>query len=619
VRRDTKQSGILKATAALWALAVLLLAMASSIAGAEEQAAKPAQARRLIAKLDAEPLLAIYAEDARALPAKFAQTSLSAMLHDPNYAKGLATVRALFNEGAGGDLTALWPDFSSMLEGPLALVLCPVANAGPTDPDFKLLLLAATPSAESAKKLAALWPKAPPQASKLFAALQLQAVLTQDLPPEESLPAWLAKDGWPQGDVCVRLLPRKLSAAFGKWLGKDETTGLGLVAPFLNGIYDEATECVRLGVTFRGEQFQESLQIDTLPQNAALAHAVQTLRERPAAWDALMAATPGDHDLTLLLQLDLGALGPDLPIAAQAMERYLRGRKWARGKGRLEDALDPRRFEFLTKLAEGTVSVAAKPALSGDLRVTVTTALGGEGLSVDALRAGLIKGLGEAGAEFETLTDARRIGGAAPLGARFQGRGMFGAPVVGLSPGWAWLCSSSAAYHELTGAFKTGRTMAAAHAGEKAALKSAGKPEDWHQGDAVRLSMELEKVLKLGYASWLLMGGETPAIGSWKVPGDLLPPPIILNNRLGVLHAGMSRQGNTLRAYATCALPGASLLLPGMVYEAADTIENARHFRQEALDMEDAPVKPQAKAGAPVLIEDGPAQDKPQTDAEKKP
>jgi len=189
---------------------------------------------------------------------------------------------------------------------------------------------------------------------------------------------------------------------------------------------------------------------------------------------------------------------------------------------------------------------------------------GGE---AEALRAELVKGLGTVGAEFETLPNARKIGSAAPLGALFQGRGIFGAPVIGLSPGWAWLCSGSTTYQDLTQAFKAGKTLGAVAARE-ASL--------WHAGDAVRVQIDLEKLLKLAYAAWLLSGDEGPFVGAWKVPSELLPQPAAFNGRLSTLRTGLSRSGNVITSYSTCSLPLASFILPSMLQEAAETIEVAR-------------------------------------------
>lgn len=615
----------------LLALVLSSLPCASADSGeavSSAAAAKSVVARRLLGTLSAEPLLAIYAEDVRVLPAKFSRTCLSAMLNDPSYAQGAAKLRALIAEGAGADIRALWPDFSKMIQGPAVLAIEPLERPAPTEPECRLVLLVTTPTEETARQLLALWPKPPPQSNTLFAALRLRPVLARELPAEERLPRWLTATPWPQGDVCVRALPRKLSAALGPWLEAHDELGMGwgLAGSLLSGAYGEATERLTLSFTLNGELFAEEALLETLPENTALARAAATVRERPESWDRLLSAMPGAHDLVLLAQLDLPALGPDLPFAAQALERYLRGKKWSRSRGRMEEALDPRRFDFLLRRADGSFGIAAKPALSGDLRVAVAAGLSGAGDELGGFQKELLEGLEGVGAEFEALAGVPRAANGtaaratAPLAAKFQGRGLFGAPVIGLGPGWAWLCSSSAAYQELVNAFKTGRTLAADCARDKAALKAADRPEEWRSGDAARLQIALEKVLKLAYASWMLSAESAFYIGSWKVPFDLLPQPQLFNNRLGVLRAGLSRQGHVLRSYASSALPGTSLLLPYVVYEAADTVENSRLFSRTALELlkEDAEA-PAGQTGAPVLLETEPQQDALRHGAGKKP
>ncbi|MCY3024058.1 MAG: hypothetical protein NTW87_34190 [Planctomycetota bacterium] len=568
----------------------------------------PLPVQRLFAKLDVEPLAAIYTEDARALPEKFSRTCFQKMLQDPTYAKGAGVLRTLINEGAGADVAALWTDFSRLLTGPALLAMVPAGHAAPTDPDFRLLLLVTTPSEDTAAQLRALWPKPPPQSNSLLSVLRLQPVLPQDLVPNEKLPAWLTPRLWPNGDVCLRLLPRKLGAGLSDWIETSDSEGLDLLAQSLRDIHGEETEYLGLGLAFNGDAFAEELQLDLVPGNTPLARVVRAVKENAAPWEPLLTATPGEQDIVVLGQADLAALGPDLPYAAQAMERYLRGKKWSRGRGRLEDAFDPHRFGFLFRRLKGSFAIAARPALSGDIRVTLVTALNGtaaaagpaqgEGEQMAKLREELIKGLASVGAEFETLQNVRSIGASPPLGAMFQGRGIFTTPLIGLSPGWAWLCSNSGAYQDLTTAFKLGKTLVA----EQSSPKAASQAAHWRPNDVVRMQIELERVLKLLYASWLLSGEEVPTIGGWKVPGDLLPQPQVLNHRLGVLRTGMSRQGNTLRVHASSTFPFVSLLLPSALHEAADGIEIAHRFHQAAAAPEEQPdPPPKGKAGPPVI------------------
>jgi len=608
------RSSSARAARAAAVLSVLLCAAVCSGAeggGASEAPAKSTLVRRLLARLDTEPLMVIYADDPRALPAKFSQTAFGAMLRDPTYTKGAAALRAMVNQAAGADIPALWPDFSKMLAGPAALAVVPARQTEPTEPALRLVLLVTTHTAETGEQLLALWPKPAPQSNTLFSALRLQPVPKPQLLATDALPAWVAAREWPQGEVCVRMWPRKLERALAPWFEEHEGEGLEFVTHALELINGQATEYLSLSITANGESFGEALQVEAAAERTALTRVAATLKPRPGPWDALAAATPGEHDLVLLGQLDPAALGPDLPFAAQAMERYLRGKKWARSKGRFEEAFAPQRFDFVLKRTEGSFAITARPALSGDLRLAMTAALTDVEPDMEALRAEVLKGLESVDAGFETLPDARRIGTVAPLGARFQGRGLFTSPIIGFSPGWAWLCSNAAAYQDLTAAFKTGRTLAADQAREKKALQAAGKAEEWRQDDAVRLQVDLERVLKLAYASWLLSGGDGPYIGTWKVPGDLLPQPQMFNSRLGVLRTGVSRQGNVLKAHALSTLPGASLILPSLIFEAADTIENSRRFCQAALEPEKARTGEDARAtpSAPIVVDPEPGED----------
>jgi len=612
------------------AFGVLLSTACSGAENEDLRAAggQPALLWRLIARLPGEPLLALYTEDLRALPAKFSRTSLNAMLQDPSYAENAGKLQALIKQAAGADIAVLWPEFSKMVQGPAVLAIETPENAGPMEPALKLVLLVATPTEETAGQLLALWPKPPPQSNTLFSVLRLQPIAMTRLTEEAKARPWLAARTWLRGDLCVRARPAKAVEALGPWLETVDELGMGwgLLSQLLSGVYGQATGHLGLRLAINGELFNEEAELEiTLPASgwgaaparaplalpsapkgegkdapaqpslpgeegreeaATLLRVAHTLREQALGWEALLGALPGGNDLVLLSRLEPKALGPDLPFAAQAVERYLRGKRWGRGRGRTAEALEARRFEFLLKRLEGSLGIVAKPALSGDMRVTVATGLSTTADEMEAFRGELLEGLANAGAEFEALGLAGKNGGLTTLGARFQGRGMFGAPVLGLSPGWAWLCSNSAAYQELSGAFRLGRTLAAEHSKEQTTLKASGKDDYWRADDAARLQVELERVVKLAYAAWILSGESTLRAGGWKVPAELLPQPQVFNNRTGVLRTGMSRQGNTLKAHASSVFPGASLILPYLVYEAADTIEEARRFSREAAAME---------------------------------
>jgi len=169
-------------------------------------------------------------------------------------------------------------------------------------------------------------------------------------------------------------------------------------------------------------------------------------------------------------------MGEDKAYAFQALERYLRGKTWTRVFGSKPEALDPARFNFLSDKMLGSFSITARAAVTGEIRLIVTSSM--KGGDIEGFRDELLKGLEKAGGVFETLKGARKIGGTLPLGASFRGRGQFASPVIGLTNGWAWLCSSSIAYQELTDAFKNGKTFATREKKKTAAAAKNGAGAD---------------------------------------------------------------------------------------------------------------------------------------------
>ena len=300
------------------------------------EANKPELLPRMLAKLDAEPLIALCAEDVRKLPEKFALTHFNKMLQDPSYTKGRDYLRALINHHCGGDIAALWPDFSEQLSGPAALAILPkAADAAAGDADFRLVFVVLTPTAESAQKLRAHWPKVAPQSASLLAATRLVTILEKDLPEENAVPEWAKAETWPKGNLCLRAAPHKLGQTLRPWLEQSAGEGLEFVAMWLTAIRDADVERLGVGLTFAGEMFHEELQMDLIPGHKnAFTRLVETVREKPSGWDAILSATPGDDDLVLLAQCNFAALEGDKAFAQQAMERYLRGKRWTRGKGR---------------------------------------------------------------------------------------------------------------------------------------------------------------------------------------------------------------------------------------------------------------------------------------------
>ncbi|HYF49929.1 MAG TPA: hypothetical protein VEJ63_11010 [Planctomycetota bacterium] len=543
---------------------------------------KAAEVSRLLGTLDAEPLVAVYTPNALNLPDLFAKTNVYKMLTDPAYAKGLETLQKLITDGLGADMKLVWPEFSRQMAGAAVLAILPrVTDKPEEDGVFQLAFVVLAKNEDAAAKLKELWPKVPPQANNLLAALSLKTVLAKDLPDASKLPAWASAAGEKSGDIGLFATPRRLGEKLTAFLDQvDDPMEFSSTLPAIAELSTLGIERVMLWTTFSGENFSEELRIEVSPDkgNNTVAHLASALKEQPNKFDSLHAAMPGGEDVLLLLQLEPEGLGKDLPLALNAMERFLRGKKWSRGKGRDPEALAPDRFKFILDKLQGTIGISAHPAISGELRLCATAALRND--AHGDLRDELVKGLANVGADFQTLNNARKIGNSPPLGATFPGRGVFSAPMIGLSPGWLWLCSNSAAYQDLTTTFKTGKTLAADLQKEQN-KEAARRAPDWRDGDAARIQIEMEKVVRLGYTAWLLSGDEGPFLLGWKVPADMLPPPAIFSNRLGLLRAGAKRQGGNLEAYSYSVLPGTALGLVALLQQMAGDIEVSRKIAEE--------------------------------------
>ena len=595
---------------------VLLLLISSGFSQNVEPLPPDSKLPQLLAHLDSEPLFVIAVQDVRILQEKLLSANLIKMLGDPNYAQGIKIMEALVNEQLGANLSDFWLQFKRLMSGPIVIAL--LANppdaqdpsgsnavSGGDHPPFKLVCLALTPMNDTARELSALWPNVPPQANKLLPVIRFQAVSEQDSPATSRIPPWAMAPFWQNmNDICVRISSRKLAqvlqplkiSLLEKGVPREGDHGAqtpspappfqagekGLAAPpsqaqggvpwidFLIELARADLDSIELGLQVKGENFSEELRLGVVPgSESTFIRVLRLLREDPRPWDALTLALPGQQDVAVLLQSNPGALGSDLPLATQALERFLRGKRWTRTKGHFPESLDPLRFDFLLDRLQGTFGLVGRPALSGDLRLIAVGGMKPGG--VEFWRECLIKGLGNAGATFETLQSALKIGETAPLGATFQGRGLFSAPVIGLSPGWSWLCSSSAAYQDLTAALKSGKTLNS----EQSGLIGSSA---WRSGDALRVQIELERLMKLAYAFWLLSGEDGPTIGSWKVPADLLPQPQVFSGHLGQLRAGLCRQANTIVVYSNCVVPGTSVMLASILRELAESIDSSRKY-----------------------------------------
>jgi hypothetical protein len=566
-------------TVGQWLLALTVAACAADAqdeTGANAGAAlKPTDLQRLAAATGTEPLLAIGIQDVNTLAERFAGTHLSKMLTDKAYANGLAAIKALLDDGAGVKLSEFLPKAAKLMNGP---ALAAIVQDGADGNGLTVNIYVLTASDDTARELASVWPKAEDGADAFFKILKLKTLQPKDLPLEGAvLPDWAGKN-WPAGDVAVTVLPRKLSKAAERALSDGKIPGIAPnsnLLPLLADCETSPVERLALGVTIDGETFTDELTVELADGDATLKHFVDALKEKPKGWDSLLAALPGDGDLAVMFHSDPKAIAVDLPFAVQGLERYLRGRRWAKKAGVSPEALDAKRFDFLLNRMHGELGISVRPSLTAELHLVMAAAMkSGE---IEAIRGELIDGMSGLDAGFDTLQNVSKIGNNAPLGAKFKGRGIFAAPVIGISPGWAWLCTNLATYQDVVSAFGAGKTLGAALKQENARLKAAGQPEPWRSDDAFRLQINLEKVVQLGYTAWLL-SGEQPVIGNWQMPPALLPPPQLLMGHLGTLRAGLSRNGKVLNAYSRCIIPGAALIGPGLLQALAEATDQAREF-----------------------------------------
>ncbi len=584
-----KHAGAL-ARRARFCCGLIFAAMVALAARAENAPTGPDPLPRFVAAFDVEPLALIACRDARALSEKFGATTLAKMLADPTYSAGMATIESRIAGLLGASVADVWPVIERSVGGPVAIALLPGKSGDENGAPMRLVILVQVPLAETGEALKQQMPKAPFNGSLLSAA-EFKTVAVRDLPAENKLPAWVTQAAWPQGDIVLRALPQKLCATV-RPLAKQGLPAINTLAadvsPLIAEMEGSGIDAVSWGVACKGEMLVERLAVDVANEDSPFKKLSGAIREKVSGWEGLMAATPSEVDAAVLVQSDLTQLGDDRPYMFQSVERFLRGKRWSKAEGAQAEALDPARFKFLSDRMQGSFSLVARHAITAELRLTLATSI--KGADVEVFRGELVKGLEKAGALFESLLGARKIGGALPLGAAFHGRGQFAAPVLGLCPGWAWLCSSSVAYQELTDAFKGQKTFAtreakrakADTAGENnAAPPNAAASDEWTPDDAIRAEVNLDRVFIIGYTAWLLSSNEGPTIGSWRVPGDLLPQAKVFSRAMGKLRMSASRTGTRIEARSSCIFPGVTLFSLGMLQDASEAIRLGRKMAAE--------------------------------------
>lgn len=609
----------LRLIAAAW-----LLAFGVGVLGAEEQ---PAEALdplpRLAATFDSEPIALFGVRDIRSLNDKFAKTTFSALLSDPSYEHGAAALdRAVF-QVFGASPRSFVAQHEKNLSGPILLALIPLPpEAAPAKKPvageaidlrnavLKLVVVAQVPAVESGTSMRQAWPKTESSFGALANAT-LKTIPDAEMPPNSKLPAWVTALEWPAGDMILRVqVPALADAA--KAAAHDTKAfveGYFLDAGNVVQKFDESgIRTLSYAVSLDKPQIFENLIVELADKNSSFKTLVSAAKEKPGSWEPLMTATSSDVDAAILVQSNLDPVSSEMPYLMQFFERYMRGRRWAKVAGATPEVLDPRRFKFITERLQGSFAISAHPAITGDLRLSVAAAL--KGTDVENVRTEFIKGLENVGASFETLMNARKIGGTPPLGAIFKNKGSFGSPLIGLTAGWAWLCSSTAAYQELTDSFRNLHTLAGREQKRAVLAKKVDAPPhpkdapvlrnvppkppvadqplppapgvEWTERDSVRIEISLDRVLKIGYAAWRLTSNEQPAIGGFKIPDELLPSPALFARSMGMLRAGLNRQGSRIELRSSSPIPGIAPGLLALLQAGAQVLSDARQFATEA-------------------------------------
>ncbi|MCK6475049.1 MAG: hypothetical protein L6R28_25285 [Planctomycetes bacterium] len=525
---------------------------------------------RLFHRAGAEPLFALAAPAFGHLPEALAGTELGQLFYEPTYEKGRAEWQRLLDRTAGAPVAPLWQVLRERLKGPALIAVLPGRNEGGLNAPFELRLLLTAADAESAKAVEAAWPRVAPDAGSLLSVLRLDVATPEALAAAEAPPPWAEACARAGGLLRLSARPKELAQALDALIQEagDDTPPAWLAAAREIAQADVAR--IEWDLDVQGKLFAETLRLEPGAEAKASFHRLlAALRDDPQPWQSLLAALPAGHDVWLLAQGVPATLGEDLLAALQDLEGVLRGKKWRRTEGQEEAARDPKRFDFFTQSFTGTLGIAASPSVTGEVRLAA--AFPTDGAKVEDLRERLRAGLAATGADFQTQKNAARIHVHAPLAAAFKGRSFLPAPVIGLSDGWMWLCSNTAAYGELTQGFLRERTL------DKSAPKAVREEKT-----ALHLYVNLTNIVPLLYTAWLF-GGGGPEIGGWQVPLTLLPSPVALAKHLGEYHASLRRDRAAVLGSACGPWPGGALLPVFLLATAGDEIEDHKSRRAEAV------------------------------------
>jgi hypothetical protein len=510
--------------------------------------------RQLLARVEGEPLAVLSTLDITLGLDHLNKTAAGRAFGDPQYAPQRREAFQLLEESLGAHPEIVWDALRPHVAGPLALVLTGPRPDGAKDgPPLRLSLVVAVRDQRSIEAVRLGWPQAPPDSDTLLGAMALELHPLEELATAKAVPDWADRCARMIGEVQLLLRPGATLTAL------QALAPEGAKAPtwvkLLKALCPSDVERMELNLLPVGRFFVEELRCELKPgSQGPLAQLLCSLRPDPQPWDALEKALPGGHDVQLLLQADLKTMGDRFQALLRYFERTLRGKRWSNLYGDTEDALAADRFSFLTKPWAGTFGLVARNGESGETQLTgVAAEPGAKGAD---RRTQLLEGLAGVGLDFETAVQAPTIGNQPPLAAGFKGRGIMPAPMIGLSDGWIWLCSSTAAYHELVTALAEGR-----HLGKDRKVEVPADQRDipFPERSAFNLRVNLPSIGPLAYTSWML-GEAGPSLFGWKVPSGLLPSPGFLKRHLVPYETVGVKMEHEVRFYARGPAPGGSLL-----------------------------------------------------------
>lgn len=551
---------------------------------AAEDAEKAASAERalagLLSRLKTRPLAVITVSRVETLSEQLAATHLGRMLLDKGFTDGRAAIHSEMSKALGTEVGVLWAKVSPHLRGPAALALTAVPSKEEGVPAaFRLTLHVGAAGEAAVDALRRAWPRVPPQSGKPIALVRMDAVDANSL-SSDAAPVWataLAKKA-ARAAFHVFIRNRNLASALSAWLETQEEGLRRKTQPLANQMADIELRRIDWSVGVKGTEFVGRLDAQFLEgAKGSFAQIVSSLKEIPHPWRGLQAALPSNQDAAFLLQSDFGPLTEQLGLGLQVMERVLRGKKWTRRFGSDEDSIAPDRFKFITDCCGGTLGVTGRLSLTGEVRLVAASATRGNG--VFKTRNKLVTGLRGLGASFQNQDRATPIGEHVPLAAQFKGRSFLPAPMIGLSDGWMWLCSTPSSYRELTSAFLKGSTLASDAVLGGKWDDALDHPLNPPKASSVQLRVNLTRIVPLLYTAWLLREGG-PRIGDWEVPMQVLPPHLgFFKGRLGRFHSELGRQGDRITGFARSPIPGGELVLAGLLLHTSYRID--AHARRQ--------------------------------------